>query len=353
MNLHAQRLRNKVNRKIRGFFDTREYLEVETPILSPHLIPEAPIEVFASAMRHPYNNDINGKELYLIPSPEVWMKKLLAEGAGNIYQLTKSFRNAENIGNHHNPEFTMLEWYTVNADYMDSMNTAEQLFKTLAPIAKENLVTAKENLGAKEGSLDSVKENVNISEVFARKWQKISARHAFFEATGIDFFYYKDVYSFGKKAKEAGYEISKDDTWEQIFNRLFTLEVEPQLPLDKPVAIYDYPEQIPCLAEAKKNEPVLKRWEVYVRGVELANCYSEETDSGRVNLYYQEEISRKTRSALTPHTVDTEYPQLFDESYPRCSGVALGVDRLIMLLGGFSDIGGVILFPLFDILTKK
>ncbi|HKL59153.1 MAG TPA: amino acid--tRNA ligase-related protein, partial [Sphaerochaeta sp.] len=114
----AAQFRSQLNRSIRTFFDQRGYLEVETPTLSPDLIPEPTIQNFATTFD---NEFVGSRELYLIPSPEVYMKKLIADGFGSIYQIGHCFRNSEQIGRHHNPEFSMLEYYSVGMDESDSI----------------------------------------------------------------------------------------------------------------------------------------------------------------------------------------------------------------------------------------
>ena len=124
----AARFRSAMMRKIRSFFDERAYLEVDTPVLSPTLIPESTIENFATRFDNPF---LPSQELYLVPSPEVYMKRLIADGWGSIYQISHCFRNSEQLGKNHNIEFTMLEYYTTEADEQDSIAITEELFAAL------------------------------------------------------------------------------------------------------------------------------------------------------------------------------------------------------------------------------
>ncbi|MFP4180860.1 MAG: amino acid--tRNA ligase-related protein, partial [Spirochaetaceae bacterium] len=133
MDFSAVKARSRVHQRIRSFFFSKDYLEVETPILSPGVIPEAPIELFETAY---FDGRGGERPLFMLPSPELYMKKLLAEGSGDIFQLVRSFRNGEELGPMHNPEFTMLEWYTTGADYHDSIATAEELFLSLAELGE-------------------------------------------------------------------------------------------------------------------------------------------------------------------------------------------------------------------------
>jgi lysyl-tRNA synthetase class 2 len=140
-----------------------------------------------------------------------------------------------------------------------------------------------------------------------------------------------------------------------LYDRVFIHAVEPRLPRDRPVALVDYPAFVPCLAK-KKPGGIAERWELYVRGIELANCYSEETDAEEVRRFFETEAAKKERAALVPHKTDRDYWKLFSKppgkgfpqgkGFPRCSGTALGLDRLIMALTGRSTIDGALPFPM-------
>ncbi|MDR0323723.1 MAG: hypothetical protein LBI12_04660, partial [Treponema sp.] len=123
-------------RQVRSFFDSKNYLELDTPLLSSNLIPESCLEVFETKRLFPPGSKKENKSLWLIPSPEIWMKKIIARHKVNVYQICKCFRNGESSGHLHSSEFTMLEYYTMNADYMDSLTLTEELFKCLADEAQ-------------------------------------------------------------------------------------------------------------------------------------------------------------------------------------------------------------------------
>jgi len=324
MNIDTIAKRSHIISQIRSFFHTMQYLEVETPILSPFLIPEASIEIFETT----FSSNFHGsQQLYLIPSPEVFMKKLIAMGSGHIFQITKSFRNSEQIGKDHNPEFTMLEWYTMNANYMDSIEITEKFLSSLI-----------------------TKDTPNwFKTPFIRK----SVNELFKEILSIDLLKHQTKTLLLKQALNLGLNPDQNDTWEDIFNRIFLNFIEPKLPKDSPVIIYNYPKQIRCLAKEKKGTPWRERWELYVNGIELANCYSEETDSKKVQNILDTEYVKKASSGGVIPDIDTNYNMIFNSGFPECSGVALGVDRLVMLLTGSSDIKGVILFPFSDIVEGR
>jgi lysyl-tRNA synthetase class 2 len=316
MNIQNISKRSTIITKIRSFFQTNGYLEVETPILAPELIPESTIEIFETTFSSNFHGE---RQFYLIPSPEVFMKKLIAMGSGSIFQITKSFRNNEQIGKDHNPEFTMLEWYTMGADYLDSIQTTENLFNSL------------------------IKEDT--PDWFKPPFQRKSIEDVFNEYVSIDLLKCQTKTLLEKEAVRLGLIPDKTDNWEDIFNRIFLSFIEPELPKYSPTVLYNYPRQIQCLAKELEGTPWRERWELYVNGIELANCYTEETESNKVKNFFEIEYSKIASSARVIPDIDDKYSQIFDKNFPECSGVAIGVDRLVMLLTGSTSIEGVILFP--------
>jgi lysyl-tRNA synthetase class 2 len=157
------------------------------------------------------------------------------------------------------------------------------------------------------------------------------------------------------EAKRLGIEAGPDLSMEAVYNLIFIHQVEPRLPREKPTALMDYPDFVPCLAKKGRESGVVERWELYVHGIELANCYSEETDPEEVRRYFEKEGKHKAESALVPHGIDDDYWKIFlpltrpDGTalpFPRCSGTALGMDRLIMALAGKSSIDSILPFPM-------
>ena len=314
MRFDLLRKRAEIIRIVRDFFYSREYLEIDTPALSPFLIPESPIEIFKTELISPYSNQ--KREMYLTPSPEIWMKKALSEGSGNIFQITKSFRNSEQKGKQHNNEFTMMEWYTTGADYKDSLNLTENLLSELYSKFKTELI----------------KPPV----------MKISIKEAFSRYTGIDLDRCTSKEDFHEEIKRNRYEINSSYSWEETFNSLFLSEVETKLPADKPVVLFDYPVQIPCLAKKTENRRFYERWELYINGIETANCYTEETDKDEIDRFFKSEFRLKASSSV-PHHVDFSYTDLF-KSFPDCSGTAVGIDRLVMAAAGVDNIKDILSF---------
>jgi lysyl-tRNA synthetase class 2 len=314
MNASLLRARSLVITATRDFFLSRDYLETDTPILSPSLIPESCLEVFRTEFVHPLSGSA---DLYLAPSPELWMKRVIAETGASVFQVCKCFRNAESIGRIHNPEFTMLEYYGVGSSSEDNIALTEELFAacTLPETPPE-----------------------------ARPpFRTMSMAQAFGELAALDLAALQDRDSLIEALRGKGLVVPDGTSWEDAFNVAFLSLVEPCLPQDRPLALTYYPRQIECLARSIPGTPWKDRWELYARGMELANCYAEETDETSVRAYFEKERERKAR-ALVPHIVDMDYPELF-RSFPPCSGVAMGFDRFVALLTGASSIDEVLLFP--------
>jgi lysyl-tRNA synthetase class 2 len=308
---------------VRAFFDAQGYVEVETPSLAPFLIPEPAIEVFRTDL---LGRDGVARPLWLIPSPELWMKRLLAEGSGNIYQVSRSFRNGDVDSPHHNPEFRLLEWYTLGAGYRESIEVTERFFQ-----------------GLMEHAAPGTRRR--LSPPFRR----LTMAEAFERYAGIELEKCQEVGSLAREAARIGVSLSRDLTWEEAFHIIFLTAVEPSLPRTKPLILLDYPRQVPTTARRLIGTPWSQRWELFVDGVEIANAYTEETDPDLLGALIAHEEERK-KGCRVPHETDRGLARIFSPGFPECSGVALGLDRLQMVFHGEKSLEGVILFPVSAIL---
>ncbi|MDR2468477.1 MAG: LysR family transcriptional regulator [Spirochaetaceae bacterium] len=331
--------RAEIYRRVRLFFDERGYLELDTPLLSPDLIPETCLEVFKTEFISAHSG-VKPRELYLIPSPEIWMKRVIADTGRSVYQICKCFRNYESTGRMHNPEFTMLEYYTMNAGYLDSLAITEELFGKLL---NEPL----------PGSFQEAADYDALRPPFVR----LTMEEAFCRYAGFSL---NDALAAGTLAAEAGrlglnMPPGTDDG--TLYNLIFIHAVEGKLHDKRPVVLLDYPAAVPCLAALnpaeERKSATRQRWELYVRGIETANCYTEETDAAKINAYFKTESELKRRSARVIHHIDAEYWKIFlpkiaqgghSRPFPCCSGVAIGMDRLIMVLLGRTCIDAVLPF---------
>ncbi len=327
MNIEAIRQRGVMYRNLRSYFDEKGYLEVFTPTLSTHLIPEHSIANFSTRYMSEFRAS---RELYLIPSPEVFMKQILKEYPQSIYQISTCFRNDEQIGDHHNPEFTMLEYYTVDADDEDSIAiTEEMLARTSLP-------------GTPDHALPP--------------FRRMSVAEACKTYAGIDLEKVQRPSQIREEARRLGFTLpDSPETWEETFHRIFLTLVEPNLPQDKPLVLTEYPSQIDTLAKQIPGKPYRRRWEMYIAGVEIANCYDEELEREKVREFYEKEYAlltgtRSVTDAVIPD-IDYSFPDLFDEKYPQVSGVAMGLDRLLMVQTGATSLRDLILFRVSDMMS--
>ena len=310
--------RASIIRQVRTFFNDKKYLELDTPLLSEDLIPESCLEVFETKRLFPSGSKEKPRSMYLIPSPEIWMKKIIANHKVNIFQICKSFRNGESQGRLHNSEFTMLEYYTMNAGYLESLELTEKLFDFLADKA----------------------EVKSLRPPFLR----ITVEEAFKTWAGFDLFSAAQTPgALEDECRRLGIEPPKNASLCTLYDLIFIHTVEPNLNKEKPLVLIDYPAFVSCLAKKSQDGRTYERWELYCGGIELANCFSEETNPQRVKEFFTSEAAEKQKNAIVKHNIDFNYWKMFD-NFPRCSGAAMGLDRLIMALCGKKSIDGVLPF---------
>ncbi|MBI3955554.1 hypothetical protein HY338_03850, partial [Candidatus Gottesmanbacteria bacterium] len=224
-------LREKIIKAIRKYFYQEKFHEVETPLLVPSLIPESYLNVFATKFHSRSGQRI---PLYLTTSPEASLKKLLAAGIGNCFEITKSFRNGETASDMHNPEFTILEWYRTDANYYDLMSDCKRLFRFIY----KAIYNKKRYLVYQNNRID-----------IYSPWQRLTVDQALQRYAGISLSELiddkgKPYLTTGKirqVAKQKGYKTDNNNTWEEIFNQIFLNEVEQNLGVDRPTIIYEYP----------------------------------------------------------------------------------------------------------------
>lgn len=310
----ALRQRAQLLAELRGFFAARGVMEVETPVLygagatDPHLLS------FSTEYLGP--GSPSGRTLYLQTSPEFAMKRLLAAGSGPIYQIGKSFRNGE-TGRRHNPEFTMLEWYRPGWDYHALMDEVEALIRQVltTPAAAR----------------------VSYGELFLR--------HLDVDPHCADLAALRDAAIARGIAAPVGLGNDRDG-W---LDFLWCHSVEPQLGSDgRPLFVVDYPASLAMLARLRPGSPaVAERFELYLHGIELANGFHELADGVEQRRRFEGDNAQRRAAGLPPMPLDEHLLAALEQGLPDCSGVALGVDRLLMLRAGIMNIGGVLAFP-FD-----
>jgi lysyl-tRNA synthetase class 2 len=288
------RVRAAMVGSVRRFFHERDFLEVETPILIPAPAPEVHIEAVAVG------------DWFLQTSPELCMKRLLAAGYERIYQICKCFR-AKERGERHLPEFTMIEWYRANADYLALMDDCEDLIREIAG-----------DFGISEFASRS-----GGRVVLDEPWERITVADAFIR--------------FGGVRVSAALE-------NNCFDEVLTVEIEPRLGVDVPVFLYDYPRTQAALSRLKEGTPdIAERFELYIDGMEIANAFSELADPDEQRSRFAEAARKREQDGYCAYPS----PELFLNELsrmPPSAGIALGVDRLAMLFANRKRIDEVVAF---------
>lgn len=316
--------REKVIEGIRAYFKNRQFHEVETPLLVSTPSTEPFLEVFETELIDDLGNR---RKVYLPTSPEFAMKKMLASGSGSIFQITKSFRNGEGKSPKHSPEFTILEWYEVGGDYMSVVKDFEKLFRYIWQKLQR---TDPCNYQGREYDLES-------------PWEQISVKQAFEKYAGIDEETMLDKTKLKKIAEQKGYEVTRATTWEEVWNQIMANEIEPKLGQIKPTVLKDYPVSQAALAKKKIEDPLFaERAEVYLGGMELANIFSELTDWREQEARCKADLAERKKLGKKEYPLDREFIEALKSGMPETGGIAVGVDRLVMLMADTKEIGEVI-----------
>ena len=287
-------LRARVIQALRRFFIDREYLEVETPHLIPAPAPETHIDAIPAG------------DGFLHTSPELCMKRLLAAGYTRLFQICRCFRQGER-GSRHLPEFTLLEWYRTGVDYLALMAECEELIR---------FVSGELGRGAR---IRYQGEEILLEG----PWERLTVRDAFARFASVSM----------EEALRNG-----------LFDEVMVTRIEPHLGTPRPTFLYDYPSELAALARARKDDPsVAERFELYMARLEIANAFSELIDPEEQSARFERERAERGRMGRTVYPL----PQKFlDDLHhmPACAGIALGVDRLVMLFADETDIGKVVTF---------
>jgi len=299
MDIDVLQARHNLLKTVRSFFFEREYMEVETAYVSPFASPDAHIE--------PLTVFVGGKgPFFLHTSPEMGMKKLLALGCKRIFQICKVFR-VEELEEHHNTEFTMLEWY-MPGTYRDAMLETEQLIRWVVEHA------------AWSGSA-----------YVARAWKQYDLGLLCLEQTGVNPLLL-DRDRLLEALRERGFMGAEHgETWEDLFFKLFIQEVEPRIERDVPYFIKHWPVLISSMARRKDRESV-ERFELYMKNLEIANGYTELLDAREQRARFEQENEKRRSLGREPLPVDEEFLRVLSHLEGPCAGVSVGLDRLLMVL---------------------
>lgn len=323
-------LREKVLAGVRQFFKQAGFHEVETPLLvkSPGTEPE--LEVFATELKHTSGAS---QPAYLLTSPEYAMKKLVVAGLGNIFQLCKSFRNQESLGGSHNPEFTILEWYRTPADYTDVMTDCENLLSFLAQQI-QGQQGLQLHFQGRTYDLRPPYPRFTVAELFERYLQ-VSSEELL------------DRQALAKIAAAKGLQVRTTTSWDDLFYQLFLNFIEPALAKSQqPVFVYDYPAQQAALSKKKAADPrFAERFELYLAGLELGNAFSELADAEEQEARLRAELELRQQKGKVKYELDEDFIAALRQGLPPTGGIAVGVDRLIMLFADTTDINDTLFFP--------
>ncbi|TOF78579.1 elongation factor P lysine(34) lysyltransferase [Vibrio parahaemolyticus] len=296
---------------IRQFFAERQVMEVDTPAMSHATVTDIHLHTFQTEFVGPGYAD--GSKLFFMTSPEFHMKRLLAAGSGCIYQINKAFRNEEN-GRYHNPEFTMLEWYRVGFDHHKLMDEMDDLLQ----------------LVLKCGAA-----------------QRMTYQQAFIDVLGVCPLEGSMTELKAEASKLGLSDIAEpEEDRDTLLQLLFSVGVENKIGQDVPAFVYDFPASQAALAKINpQDHRVADRFEVYFKGIELANGFHELDNPKEQLARFKQDNAKRIEMGLKPQPIDYHLISALEAGLPDCAGVALGIDRLIMLALGCDHIDQVTAFP--------
>jgi elongation factor P--(R)-beta-lysine ligase len=315
----ALEARARILSAVRGWFEQEGFLAVETParVLAPG--QEVHLDAIASGER------------WLVTSPEYHMKRLLGAGFERIVQIGKAWRAGE-VGPHHQPEFTIAEWYRAYAPLEAIADDCEALLRVAA--------TAAGPAGIAAGATGRAPAGLDLSGPFERTTVRALLKlHAGIDLTGDE-----DAVALAEKARATGIAIGNATAWDDIFFQIFLDRIEPHIGRERPTFVFDWPAPLGALARRKVSNPrFVERFELYAGGLELANAFGELTDAAEQRARFIEESATRARLGKTVYPLDERLLTALSQMHPS-AGVALGLDRLVMLLLGAREIREVIAF---------
>ena len=323
--------RGRIIAGLRAWFADRDFVEVETGALRISPGNETHLHAFATTLT---TSDGGSAPLYLRTSPEFACKKLLAAGEQRIVEFARSFRNSERGALHH-PEFTLIEWYRAGEAYDVLMHDC------LAIVREAARVTQMRQFSIRGRSCDPFvePERLTVAQAFAR-YAKIDVLATLRAGMG-------DRECLARAAQQVGVRVADDDNWADIFSRVLVERIEPNLGVGRVTILDEYPAVLSALAQRKPDARVAERFELYVCGIELANGFGEMTDAAEQRRRLEEEMAEKERRYGERYPLDEDFLAALGYM-PEASGVALGLDRLVMLATGASRIDQVLWTPLED-----
>jgi lysyl-tRNA synthetase class 2 len=326
--------RARIIRELRKFFDRRGYIEVETPMMHP---------IAGGAAARPFitHHNTMDVDLYLRIAPELYLKRLTVGGFDRVYEINRNFRN-EGISTHHNPEFTMLEFYEAYSNYRDLMDLNEQLF---AQLAKEITGSTVVKFGEVELDFGSF-QRLTMRDAIIKYWPQGAGDAPTLHELGSDGGPKgaTERYNVWAKANHAPYAAAKGELSNGEWTGLL-FETIAEDKLIQPTILYEFPTEISPLSKQKPDDPSLtERFEIYIAGMEIANGFSELNDPAEQERRFLAQMAQGGEDA--PKQLDVDYIRALCHGMPPTAGEGIGIDRLTMLLTDSHSIRDVILFPL-------
>lgn len=317
--------RTAILRAMRRFFEAQDFVEVDTPVLLTAPAPEPTIEAPKVVLRHHERTEVR----YLQTSPELPMKRLLAQGLARIFQLAPAFRDGDHSALHR-PEFRILEWYRSDADTNALMDDCEGLLRACARAVSNSLVV---HFASRAVDLGAPFRRIGMDEAF-RAYAGFSILEALDRAT------------LAKRLTDLDVHYGADDSWDDLFHRVFLSRIEPALLADgQPLFLTDYPAPLAALARTRATDArVAERFELYVGGVELANAFGELTDPVEQRRRFERDRALRRNIGLADYPLDERFLASLAH-LPPTAGIAMGFDRLVMVLTNRPEIDDVAFVP--------
>ncbi len=318
-------LRAQIIRLTREFFWAQQFVETDTPIAVAAPDQEPHIDPIMTKFHDTQNKE---SVWYLQTSPEFAMKKLLGAGYEKIFQICQCFRNHEESGVTHNPEFTMIEWYRAPGKYEDLMSDTEGLFQYVAS-----------HIGTPDLAYGESKVSVGDT------WARVRMKDLWQQYAKVNLDDYLSEEKMAELVRAHGYTVDASDDFNDLFHKIFLNEIEPHLGKDKPTIVCEYPAQLAALARLCPHDSrYAERFEVYIAGLEVANCFGELTDIVQQKSRFEGEQAMRLKMGKPVLPIDTELLAALGEIEKRgtAAGIALGVDRMVLLFAHARNLNEVI-----------